>query len=173
MRQSSSSPTVRPGFVLTLFVVLLVPFLAWSILPMLSGGGPTKVMQIVNNLRQIELMKERWASSHSVTGSVQISEQDLAPLVPGYSSNGLVRPVIGERYILHRLGVGPEAQLTRRCGKFPAGTFIRLRPDTNRLFRIYLPNGRTSGNRAVPLGSAIGHLDRAVPECKRSATLRA
>jgi len=97
-------------------------------------------MRIVANLRQIELMKQMWASDQGVTGTVQITEQDLAPYAYGYSSNGLARPVAGEQYIIHRLGVGPEAELTRPYGKLPAGTVIRLRPESNQLFRIILPN---------------------------------
>ncbi len=136
---SYPAPKVRGGFVFA-FMLALILMIAWSMLPMLSGGGPTKTMGIVNNLRHIELMKEMWASDHSVTGAVQVSEHDLAPYAYGYSSNGLAKPVIGERYIIHRLGVGPEAQLTQAYRKLPAGTVIRLRPETNRLFRIFLPN---------------------------------
>jgi hypothetical protein len=109
-------------------------------LPPLAGGGPSTTMRIVANLRQIELMKQMWASDQGVTGTVQITEQDLAPYAYGYSSNGLARPVAGEQYIIHRLGVGPEAELTRPYGKLPAGTVIRLRPESNQLFRIILPN---------------------------------
>ncbi len=150
MSESSSSPAVRPGFLLALFVVVVVLLVAWRILPMLGGGGPPKIMRIVSNLRQIELMKEMWARDHSVTGSVQVSEHDLAPYAYGYSSNGLARPVIGERYIVHRLGVGPEAQLTRAYGRLPAGTVIRLRPDTNRLFRVLLPNPQSGASGRQP-----------------------
>jgi hypothetical protein len=131
-------------------MVALVLRSAWNMLPMLTGGGPTKTMRIVNNLMGIELMKERWASDHSVTGAVQVSEQDLATYAPGYSSNGLVRPVIGERYIIHPLGVGPEAQLTRAYRKLPAGAVIRLRPETNRLFRVILRNEPLKATSAPP-----------------------
>jgi hypothetical protein len=101
----------------------------------------------VNNLKQIELMKRTWAYNNGITGSVRVSEQDLAPYAYGYSSNGLARQIIGERYIIHRLGVGPEAQLTQAYQHLPAGTVIRLRPDTNRLFQIFLPNEQSGANR--------------------------
>jgi hypothetical protein len=122
-------------------------------LPPLAGGGPSTTMRIVANLRQIELMKQMWASDQGVTGMVQITEQDLAPYAYGYSSNGLARPVAGERYIIHRLGVGPEAELTRPYGKLPAGTVIRLRPESNQLFRIILPNEQVGVNGRQPFGS--------------------
>jgi hypothetical protein len=134
-----------------LLVVVGLWFLFIFIAPMLVGGGPAKTMSIVNNLRQIELMKQQWALDHGVTGSVRIAEHDLAPYAYGYSSNGIARPVTGERYIIHRSGLGPEAQLTQAYGKLPAGTVIRLRPDTNRLFRIFLPNEQGGANGRQPI----------------------
>lgn len=135
----------------------LVPLAAFGLaclvallLPALAGGGPSKTMRIVNNLRQIELMKQWWALDRGVTGAVQITEHDLAPYAYGYSSNGVARSVAGERYIIHRLGVGPEAQLTQPYGKLPAGTVIRLRTESNQLFRIILPNEQGGANGRQP-----------------------
>jgi hypothetical protein len=150
---SDPVPKVRRGFIFPAIIVALVFLFVWGILPRLSGGGPSKTVRIINNLRQIELMKEMWASDHGVTGSVQVSEQDLALYVYGYSSNGLARQVVGERYIIHPLGVGPEAQLTRGYGKWPAGTVIRLRPDTNQLFGIFLPKEQGGVNGSQPFSS--------------------
>ena len=62
----------------------------------------------------------------------------------------LLKPVIGERYIIHRLGVGPEAQLTQTYGKLPAGTVIRLRPESNQLYRVFLPNQQGGANGRQP-----------------------
>ena len=146
-------PSVRFSLLFLLLVVVGLWFLYIFFAPMLVVGGPAKTMSIVNNLRQIELMKQQWALDHGVTGSVRITEQDLAPYAYGYSSNGIARPVIGERYIIHRSGVGPEAQLTQAYGKLPAGTVIRLRPDTNRLFRIFLPNEQSRANGRQPFSS--------------------
>jgi hypothetical protein len=138
-----------------LFVTGLGLLLLWTLLApaLLTGGGPTKTMGIVNHLVQIEMVKQMWAADHGVTGSVRITEQELAPYIPGYSSNGLVRPVIGERYIIHRLGVGPEAQLTQTYGKLPAGTVIRLRPESNRLYRVFLPNQQGGAKGRQPFRS--------------------
>lgn len=138
---------------LLLLAICGLACLAALLLPALAGGGPSKTSRIVNNLRQIELMKQMWASDHGATGSVRITEQDLAPYAYGYSSNGLARPVFGERYIIHRLGVGPEAQLTQTYGKLPAGTVVRLWPESNRLFRIYLPNQQGGVDGRQPIES--------------------
>ena len=146
-------PSVRFSLLFLLLVVVGLWFLYIFFAPMLVVGGPAKTMSIVNNLRQIELMKQQWALDHGVTGSVRIAEHDLAPYAYGYSSNGIARPVIGERYIIHRSGVGPEAQLTQAYGKLPAGTVIRLRPDTNRLFQIFLPNEQGGANGRQPFSS--------------------
>ena len=78
------------------------------------------------------------AAAHA--GTVQITEQDLAPYAYGYSSNGLAKAAAGERYIIHGLGVGPEAVLTQPYGKLPAGTVIRLQSGSNQPFRIILLN---------------------------------
>ena len=135
-----SQRAAKPVY-LGMLLLLLAGVVAFALFkPLFTEGGPTKTMEIVNNLNQIELMKQMWSSDHGVTGSVRITEHELAPYVRGYSSNGLVRQVIGERYIIHRLGVGPEAQVTQTYGKLPAGTVIRLRPESNQLFRIILPN---------------------------------
>jgi hypothetical protein len=135
-----------------LLLILGLVCLVDLMLPALGGGGPKKSMRIVNNLMQIELMKQMWAADHGVTGSVRVTEQDLAPYAPHYSSNGLARQLTGERYIIHRLGVGPEAQLTKPYGKWPAGTVIRLRPESNRLFCVFLPNEPVGANGRQPVG---------------------
>ena len=149
------SQTVGPKDRVSFLLLLLLgtfglACLVALLLPARVGGGPSKMFRIVNNLRQIELMKQMWASDHGVTGSVRIAEQDLAPYASGYSSNGLVRPVFGEHYIIHRLGVEPEAQLTQTYGKLPPGTVVRLRPESNQLFRVFLPKqGGANGRHRI------------------------
>jgi hypothetical protein len=147
----TAAPIIRFRFTLMLIIAFALAFVWTTVLPVLSGGGPSKTMRIVSNLRQIEVMKEMWASDHGVTGAVRVTELNLAPYAYGYSSNRLARPVAGERYVIHRLGVGPEALLTQAYGKLPAGTVIRLRPEPNRLFRVLLPNeqGRARGWQPV------------------------
>jgi hypothetical protein len=46
--------------------------------PLLVGGGPSKGGRIRNNLRQIDRLKQLWASDHTLTGAVEVSEQDLS-----------------------------------------------------------------------------------------------
>ena len=134
-------PKHRVGFLLVwLLVAAGFAWLGWQILNFDSGRPKSKMYTIRSNLIQIERMKQMWASDRGVTGSVQITEQDLAPYAYGYSSNGLVRPVIGERYIIHPLGIGPEAQITRAYKNWPAGTVIRLWMDRDPPFHIILPN---------------------------------
>ena len=155
-------PKDRVGSLLLLLLGLFgLACLVALLLPAFVGGGPSKTFRIVNNLRKIEEMKQVWASDHGVTGSVRITEQDLAPYAYGYSSNGLARPVGGERYIIHRLGVGPEAQLTQTYGKLPAGTVVRLRSESNRLFRVFLPNPQGGANGRQPFHSEINRTSAA------------
>ena len=113
------------GRVLLVFGVLLL--LGWILGPFLVRGGPSTGGRIRSNLRQINHLKQMWASDHSITGAVEITEQDLATLLPPSSRpGGVVVPVAGEQYRINPLGVSPEAILTRRLGKYPPGTIIRL-----------------------------------------------
>ena len=139
------SISISPGLV-GLVVVLCVLFVWHFVLPMLAGSRKSTVISVVNNLKQIELAKEMWASDRSATGALQVSAQDLAIYMgqPLGSSN-LVRSVMGERYIINPLGVAPEAQLARDSGRWPSGTVIRLHgPPT-----LLLPN-RVAGRIALP-----------------------
>ena len=83
-----------------------------------------------------------WAADHHATGSVQITEQDLAPyLHRPAGSTGLVAPVVGEQYRANVLGAGPEAELTHPLGnRFPKGTIIRLRENPPPPYDVILPN---------------------------------
>lgn len=97
------------------------------ILPGLAGGGPSTRGKILSNLKQIDVLKQLWASDHSLTNTVEMSEQDLASYLPqGHRLNEIIKPIIGELYRINPLGVSPEAILTQRLGKYPAGASIRL-----------------------------------------------
>ena len=91
------SKSISPGLIGGL-VVLRVLFVWHFVLPMLAGSRKSTVISVVNNLKQIELAKEMWASDRSPTGALQVSAQDLAIYMgqPLGSSN-LVRSVMGER----------------------------------------------------------------------------
>ena len=110
---------------LTVFA-LLVLFSLFA--PSMAGGGPAKGPKIFANLRRIEILKQMWAQDHSVTGAVQITEQDLAAYLHNSSQqySNFVSPVICERYIINPLGVSPEAVLTNDWKRWPKGTVFRL-----------------------------------------------
>ena len=140
-----SPETVRPS-VLVLAAVGLV-LVAFLLMPQLAVSHKSEISRIVSNLRQIDVAKQNWSADHSITGSLQISVQDLAPYMgkPRGSSN-LVTPVIEERYLINPLGLAPEAQLTRRVSRLPSGTVVRLQAVGSPGFQIILPNQITGGN---------------------------
>src|SRR5678815_4886774 len=70
---------VRPGFVLALLLALGVLALAALVIPSHARKGRSVMVTVVNNLRQIEIAKQIWAKEHGLTGSVSISQHDLAP----------------------------------------------------------------------------------------------
>jgi hypothetical protein len=80
-----------------------------------------------SNLRQIELAKRSWASEHGVTGSADVTEEDLIPYFNGFRSlSDFVRPVAMERYRINPYGVPAEAELTIDFQGLKKGTIIRL-----------------------------------------------
>jgi hypothetical protein len=114
------------SFGTALVVIALFCLGASIVLPTLVGGGPAKVPMIVNNLKQIDLAKEIWASDHKITNAVQVTNKDLAAYLRPVDGSNLVRPVDDERYVINPVGAPPEALLTRQLGKLPKGTIIRL-----------------------------------------------
>jgi hypothetical protein len=142
----ASKPPVQTGPVFIVLVVIACAVILLAILlPSFNPGGPSKRFRIINNLVAIETAKEMWASDQGATGSVQVTEQDLAPYMRGWGeSNSLVTPVMGERYVINPLGVPPEAHLTRKYGKAPPGTIIRYirHPGVSSREEIILPNSQ-------------------------------
>jgi hypothetical protein len=122
------SPKSTVTFWTALAVVAVLCLMCWVVLPMFAGRGPNtnKLTVIANNLNQLEMAKEDWASKHKTTNGVMPTEQDLAAyFAPITGPNGLVKPVIGELYMIGSLGTGVEARLTRDYGTLQAGTVIR------------------------------------------------
>ena len=106
----------------------------------------SRLAAIENNLKELDRAKQLWASDHTITNGVKVTEQDLAAYFPsGGGSNGLVKPVIGELYVISSLGSPVEAQLTRDYGTLPKGTVIRL---GNRGVERIRPNLETQGTGA-------------------------
>jgi hypothetical protein len=144
------APRASERFMLPLLISITLGLLAvWNILPMLSGSHRPKYIGVVNNLKHIQVAKEQWALDHGVTGSVEVSAQNLgAYLGPYFVSNDLVKPILGERYIINPIGVDPEARLVRQADKLPAGTIIRLYPTGTPRSNIVLP-GQAGGSMAT------------------------
>jgi hypothetical protein len=149
MNQKPSKP-IPPGLVAGLIVALCLLFIWYFVLPALSGSRKSLVISVVNNLSQIELAKEMWASDRGATGALQVSAQDLAIYMgqPAGSSN-LVKPVMGERYIINPFGVAPEAVLAHDSGRWPSGTVIRLHSRPT----LLLPNEQGRANGRQPSSS--------------------
>jgi hypothetical protein len=102
-------------------------------IPNYVGSPRSKTLAIVSNLRQLDGAMQQWAFEHGKTGSVVVTEQDLAPYL-GQS----LKPIAGERYILKTLLQSPEAELTHRLEGRPKGSVLRLNP--NGTFDVVLPN---------------------------------
>jgi len=113
------------------------------VLPRLVGGGPAKGSLIEDNLKYIYLAKQLWASDHSMTKAVQVTEQDLTPYTD------IIRRVDGEQYTINPIGTPPEAQLMRALKPWPKGTVIRLRED-GRGQEIILPGIAVQAAAAAP-----------------------
>jgi hypothetical protein len=150
MNQEPSKPVSR-GLLVGLVIVLCLFFLWHFVLPMLSISHKSPIVSVLSNLRRVELAKELWAADHSATGGVQVSVQELAPyLGRSHDSNNLVRPVMGERYMINPLGVAPEAQLTRALGRWPSGTVVRLYPEGHPPSHLVLPEPRGGADQRQP-----------------------
>lgn len=134
-------------------------------MPNYVKSGRSKTNVIISNLRQIEGAKQRWALDHGRTGSVVVTEQDIAVYL-GHAA-GWLRPVAGERYILNSLTQLPEAELTHSALGHPQGTRFRL---TTNDYEIILPNKPHSANSRRASLWAFGSLKAAaVADAGRSA----
>ena len=138
---NTSAPRASERSLLPLLAIIaLALMLLWNFLPLLAGSEKSKIISIVGNLQQIKLAKELWASDHPATGSVEVSVQDLTPyLGPLFVSNNLAKLKLGVLYSINPLGTDPEAKLTRKLDKFPAGTTVTLYPVGNPRSHVVLP----------------------------------
>jgi len=137
------------------FVAVLIAFacfIAWGLQSL--RPGPRHTVRIVENLKQLYAAKQMWASDNGATGSVQVSEQDLAPYFqsPYGGARPLYSNVAGEVYTVNPIGVSPEARLTRKLSRFfPEGAVIRLGPGGHG-FEI-LPPKQGGANGRQPFSS--------------------
>lgn len=152
---------VRPGFVLALLIVFGLFFIIASLLPSFGGSRKAKLPQVLNNLRQIEIVKEIWASEHAASNGAAVSDSELAAyLNPRQGSTGLVASVAGEVYRANAIGTPAEARLERPIGtRFPMGTLVRW--STNVGCEILLPNQQSGANGWQPLYSGTNRISRA------------
>ena len=128
------------------------------------NSGPSKTSIIIFNLRQLDGAKQQWALDHGRTGSVVVTEQDIAI----YLKRGGIRPVAGERYILNLLTQSPEAELTHKALGRPQGTRFRLGATND--YEIVLPNKPHSANSRRGSQRGFGSLQMAsVADAERSA----
>ena len=89
----------RHGFAVLLLIALGLFFLAWNLLPTLTGSRRAGLLAIVSNLRQVDIAKQMWASEHSATNGAQVTDEDLARyLGPHKGSTGLVASAFSEAY---------------------------------------------------------------------------
>ena len=86
--------------------------------------GPVNAM--LNNLRKIEGAKDLWAAKHGTPENAAVSAGDLAPFLP---VDFWSKTVAGERYLINRHAVPPEAVLTRKVEDLPAGTRLHFGED--------------------------------------------
>jgi len=141
--------SMRPGFVLTLLIVISLLGLLCKILPMLGGSKKPVLLRVVNNLKQIDLAKQWWALDHGASNGVQVSFQDLAPyLGQGNTLTGVIVSVLSETYTPNPIGIPPEARLGKGVGRFPKDTSLRW--STNRGSEVLLPSLQGESNNWQP-----------------------
>lgn len=160
-------PGSRLKFLVIAAAVLCVAALIY--IPTYEPQHPTgPVNAILNNLRKIDGAKELWMTQHAGLGDVDLTAQDLAPFLP---QDFWKKSVAGERYIIGRPNVPPEAVLTRSVQDLPSGT--RLRSGNDGKVEEIRPNPRTSLDAAITVCLySKGHWRRA-SEPERSTTMRA
>jgi len=124
---SQKPPRNVPHGLLLASVSAICLLVIWFlVLPRLTGSQRSVVLQVVGNLKRIQFAKEMWASDHGTSNPLQVSDEDLAVYVGPRASTNLVKPIVGEHYIVNPLGMSPEAQLTHDVGRWPSGSVIRL-----------------------------------------------
>jgi len=112
--------------------------------------GP--VNAILNNLRKIEGAKELWADKHGGAADVDLTAEDLAPFLP---QDFWKRTVAGERYIISRPNVPPEAVLTRGVQDLPTGTRLRFGNEKVEEIRPNQSRQPTPGVRLAAYGASV------------------
>jgi hypothetical protein len=146
--------SVRPWLLKAVLLVGIIGLLVAIAVPNFVHGGSTKLLGIINRLRQIDAAKQQWAIEHGLTNAFQlnrvITERDLAPyLLASFTQNqDFGNPAFGELYLIRDLNQPSEAVLTRKLterhvdSSLPKGTIIRLDPGPgSECYEIISPDG--------------------------------
>jgi hypothetical protein len=121
------APVARSPLKILVIAAAVVCVAALMYIPTYVPRHPTgPVNAILNNLRKIEGAKELWMAQHAGLGDVELTDQDLASFLP---QDFWKKPIAGERYIISRPNVPPEAVLTRSVQDLPRGTRLRFGND--------------------------------------------
>ena len=145
MRTPCKSPRqlVRPGFILSLAVVLGLSIILANLYP--AGSHRPKLLRVAGNLMRIDIAKKMWASDHAATNGTVVTEADLMQYLKVAGRTGLVTTIDSEVYRVNAIGTPPEAQLQKPLeARFPKGTLVRW--DTNAGPQILLPNPQGGTN---------------------------
>ena len=144
------------------FVIGVFFFIIFIVLPPnFAGGGPDKLLSVVNTLRQIEAAKSEWAYENGYTNASdvlrQATPQEIAPYANhnsidkfgfGFDQNGIADTNNGVIFLINALTTSPQANFIRdftenrwRHGqKIPRGTIMVL---SNTAAKFILP-GQTN-----------------------------
>jgi hypothetical protein len=124
------------------WVVILSSLVVLILLLLVFKGHRSRSTMIRDNLWQIELVKQMYMADHDgIDPAARVSEPDLAHYYFGKTSTAtnLVTPVAGEVYTVGSLPESPTARLTRKVGRWPGGTLLRLASATNSALQVTLP----------------------------------
>jgi len=110
-KQFAAPPRRRTRWLVPLAAAAAVMFLAAITIPNLSRAKRSaQSISILDNLRQLDGAKQQWALENGKSANDVPTLSDLIPFM-GRGSAGLPQPVMGETYVLGRVGELPTAEL--------------------------------------------------------------
>ena len=150
-------------------VLAMVGVLSALLLPALSSTKEKAVSsRVANNLRQIEIAKEEWASEQKTTAKAEPTLNDLKPFLSG---GELPKSVAGESYKIGKVGELPAAEIAPdQMGKLFAGRETSVEVDGNARQKLgsfvaeyHIPEPRQQGILLIPPPPAKVELKLADP----------
>src|SRR6266702_1436971 len=141
-KQFAAPPRRRTRWLVPLAAAAAVLFLAAITIPnFIKAKTSAQSNSIINNLRQLDGAKQQWALENGKSANDVPTLSDLIPFM-GRGGAGLPQPVMGETYVVGRVGepVTAELDTTRAKKAFKglavtqpapgkAGKRVRLSPD--------------------------------------------